>query len=183
MNSPNDFLSKDEINHRFIAAIHTLINKGIVSNKATIADALCVKPAKFSEILNGRMKAGADMLAILCNFYEISPDWLLMSRGSLFRTSEYPPIIIIDDFNNENPRQSAPETASTQSPLVSSKPSEKGETAEILLNILKDKDSTIGNLREEIGRLKARIEELERERPVPITPKYAHSTLKETVET
>lgn len=36
---------------------------------------------------------------------------------------------------------------------------------------------------EEIGRLKARIEELERVRPVPITPKYAHSTSKETVET
>lgn len=36
---------------------------------------------------------------------------------------------------------------------------------------------------EEIGRLKARIEELERERPVPITPKYVHSTSKETVET
>lgn len=35
---------------------------------------------------------------------------------------------------------------------------------------------------EEIGRLKARIEELERVRPVPITPKYAHSTSKETVE-
>lgn len=36
---------------------------------------------------------------------------------------------------------------------------------------------------EEIGRLKARIEELERVRPVPIIPKYAHSTSKETVET
>ena len=36
---------------------------------------------------------------------------------------------------------------------------------------------------EEIGRLKARIEELEREKSVPITLQYARSTSKETVET
>lgn len=42
---------------------------------------------------------------------------------------------------------------------------------------------TIKQQAEEIGRLKARIEELERERQVPITPKYVHSTSKETVET
>ncbi len=42
---------------------------------------------------------------------------------------------------------------------------------------------TIKQQAEEIGRLKVRIEELERERPVPITPKYVHSTSKETVET
>lgn len=44
------------------------------------------------------------------------------------------------------------------------------------------KDAKIGDLHEEIGRLKARIEELERERPVPIAPRYVHSTSKETVE-
>ena len=50
-------------------------------------------------------------------------------------------------------------------------------------NTIREKDSVIGDLREDIGRLKARIEELERERQVPITPKYVHSTSKETVET
>lgn len=41
---------------------------------------------------------------------------------------------------------------------------------------------TIKQQAEEIGRLKARIEELERERPVLTAPKYVHSTSKETVE-
>lgn len=45
------------------------------------------------------------------------------------------------------------------------------------------KDEKIGDLHEEIGRLKARIEELEREALVPTAPKYVHSTSKETVET
>lgn len=51
-----------------------------------------------------------------------------------------------------------------------------------LFDLLTAKDKEIGDLREETGRLKARIEELERERQVPITPRYVHSTSKETVE-
>lgn len=47
---------------------------------------------------------------------------------------------------------------------------------------ISEKDQEIWKAREEIGRLKARVEELEREGPVPTAPRYVHSTSKETVE-
>ena len=65
------------------------------------------------------------------------------------------------------------------SPFITPQPpsdTPSSQNTELFLN-------RIAEQAEEIGRLKARIEELERERPVPITPKYAHSTSKETVET
>jgi hypothetical protein len=64
------------------------------------------------------------------------------------------------------------------SPFITPQPSSdtpSSQNTELFLN-------RIAEQAEEIGRLKARIEELERERPVPITPKYVHSTSKETVE-
>lgn len=47
---------------------------------------------------------------------------------------------------------------------------------------LREKDNEIGNLREDIGRLKARIETLEGESRQPV-PVYAHSPEKEAVGT
>ena len=89
MDLTQKILTKEEINSRFLDAVQALLTNGIVSSKTTLAEAFGVKPAKFSEILNGRMKAGADMLAIICDYYFVSPDWLLMSRGdNIFRNSE-----------------------------------------------------------------------------------------------
>lgn len=180
MNLPDKILSKDEINGRFIQALYILLNNKVVENKATLADALGAKPSKFSEILNERMKAGADMLAILCNYYDISPDWLLMSRGSIFRKNELPPIIIEDNPCSVVPEHTESKTSAQE---VSSEKPSNNEAIDILMNLLNGKDDTIQRQAEEIGRLKARIEELERERPVPTAPKYAHSISKETVET
>ena len=56
-------LSKEEINNRFIRAVNAVISHNLVPNKSALAESLGVKPAKFSEILNGRMKAGTDMLS------------------------------------------------------------------------------------------------------------------------
>ena len=86
-------LTKDEINYRFIESVTAVIEREKIS-KASLAESLNVKPAKFSEILNGRMKAGSDMIAILCDFYGVSPDYILMSRGGIFRESKLDPIII-----------------------------------------------------------------------------------------
>lgn len=58
----------------------------------------------------------------------------------------------------------------------SSSSTSSSQNTELFLN-------RIAEQAEEIGRLKARIEELERERSVHITPQYARSTSKETVET
>lgn len=86
-------LTKDEINYRFIESINAVIGRERIS-KTSLAESLNVKPAKFSEILNGRMKAGADMIAILCDYYGVSPDYILMSRGGIFRGNKLEPIII-----------------------------------------------------------------------------------------
>lgn len=91
-------LTKDEINHRFILATTAILAKQLIPNKTALAESLNIKPAKFSEILNGRMKAGTDMIATMCDLYNVSPDWLLMSRGdNIFRASSIKPKIWIDD--------------------------------------------------------------------------------------
>lgn len=178
MNLFERILSKDEITARFSRAVTAIISTGQCPNKATLADSLGVKPAKFSEILNGRMKVGLDMVARMCDLYSVSPDWLLMGRSNhLFRTTSLPKYWVDDcDLDAKLPDCTTVET----NPIVSEPLS---ESLSAFLSLIKDKDREIGNLREDIGKLKARIEELERERPVPITPQYARSTSKETVET
>lgn len=91
-------LSKDEINTRFHWAVNAILSNNLMPNKTALAESLGVKPSKFSEILNGRMKVGIDMVAIMCDFYNISPDWILMSRGNnIFRVSELPDYCVDDE--------------------------------------------------------------------------------------
>ena len=62
-------LTKNEINVRFIMAINAILDKKMVNSKVDLAESLNVKPSKFSEILNGRMNVGFDMIATICNLY------------------------------------------------------------------------------------------------------------------
>ncbi len=94
-------LTKDEINYRFIEAVNAVIARESIS-KTALAESLNVKPAKFSEILNSRMKAGADMIAVLCDYYGVSPDYILMSRGGMFRGKKMDPIIINEGVSANN---------------------------------------------------------------------------------
>lgn len=147
-------LTKDEINHRFILATTAILAKQLMPNKAALAESLNIKPAKFSEILNGRMKAGADMLATMCDLYNVSPDWLLMSRGdNIFRASSKKPKIWVDD-----------EDLKSVLPDSQEKPEEKQLVQETsfapFLEIMKDKDATIREQAEEIGRLKELLRQL-----------------------
>lgn len=71
------------INERVIEAINFILSSKIESSKAELAEKLGVKPAKFSEILNKRMKAGMDIIQKLCNDYEISADWIITGRGEM----------------------------------------------------------------------------------------------------
>jgi transcriptional regulator with XRE-family HTH domain len=84
------------INERVIEAINYLLSSKTEPNKAKLADNMGVKPAKFSEILNGRMKAGMDIIQKLCIDYKVSADWLITGDGSMFRTpavmDEAPPL-------------------------------------------------------------------------------------------
>ena len=109
------------------------------------------------------MKVGMDMVAAMCDLYKISPDWLLLSRGSnIFRKNgELPPIWIDDDNLTSN----LPEDFISENDIIDSLP-DSSPGNQILMKLLKDKDDEIGNLREEIGRLKEHIVQLEREKNV-----------------
>lgn len=103
-------LTKEEINKRFHTAVNAILMNNLISSKAGLAESLGMTPSKLSEILNGRMNASAETLARMCDFYEISPEWLFLSRGNkVFRTTAKPKIWIDDedlilqysDLNNE----------------------------------------------------------------------------------
>jgi len=101
-------MDKVEINDRFIAAINSLLkDKGL--SKTSIAASLGVKPSKFSEILNNRMNAGTDMIALLCELYSFSAIWILNGRGPMLVPGEIKgrskPAIAVGlnwDFNKKN---------------------------------------------------------------------------------
>lgn len=83
-------MDKNIINTRFIEAINMLLDKDNSLSKGDLASALSIKPAKFSEILNGRMKAGSDLIAILSKKFEISSEWLLNGEGEIFKNPSLP---------------------------------------------------------------------------------------------
>ncbi|MGL5938480.1 MAG: helix-turn-helix domain-containing protein [Phocaeicola sp.] len=151
-------LSKEEINKRFITAANAVLMNKLISSKTGLAESLGVKPAKFSEILNGRMKAGVDMIAILCDFYGVSPDWLLMSRGSdVFRKDASPKIWVDDQDLNMKVHPDEKETPSKKDDDINT-------GINSFLSIIRDKDSTIIEQAEEIGRLKEQIRQMEKEK-------------------
>ncbi|WP_418983669.1 helix-turn-helix domain-containing protein [Alistipes sp.] len=60
-------------------------NEGLRSSQ--LAEMLGINPAGISHILAGRNKPGFDLLQkILRRFPRISPDWLLLDRGPMYRT-------------------------------------------------------------------------------------------------
>ena len=154
MEKLQNFLTKEEIQRRFIEAVQTLLSQDKTLTKTSLAESLNVKLAKFSEILNGRMKAGVDTIAMLCDFWNVSPDWLLLNRGSIFR-----------DELQERP---APEHEA----FCGYRDSEGGQSgtdqnvpaAEDISLLISRFIDTIRIQAEDIGQLKARISELERHR-------------------
>ena len=148
-------LSKEEVNSRFIRATIAILAKGLIPNKAALAESLGVKPAKFSEILNGRMKVGVDMIAIMCDYYKVSPDWLLMSRGdNIFRETPMPKIWVDDeDLKSVYPNDT--EKSTKKNSLQDASP---------LLELIREKDILIREQAEEIGQLRERIAQLQREK-------------------
>lgn len=148
-------LTKEEINKRFIRAVTAIMVNKLISSKTGLAESLGVKPAKFSEILNGRMNVGIDMIARMCDFYEVSPDWLLLSRGNnVFRRSPKQAIWIDDedlDTNSKITEETAMENTAPLSP----------EQESIIYKMYKEKDEENKVLMKQIGCLEERIRQLE----------------------
>ena len=94
-------ISKKEINARAVEALLAIIANGLVASKSDLAECLGAKPSKFSEILNYRMNVGVDMIAKICDWYYVDPDWLLMGRGNkIFRNTDHSNPYFIEDDNN-----------------------------------------------------------------------------------
>lgn len=102
---------------------------------------------------------------------EVNVEWLMLGVGEMLKTKRTPKTQ--PDNNTSNPEDKVNEfllSKQSSNPVI-----------DRLFDLLTAKDKEIGNLREETGRLKARIEELERERQVSTIPQYAHTS--ETVPT
>lgn len=89
-------MEKEQINSRTIGVINALLERDSTLTKTALASSLGVKPAKFSEILNGRMMAGADMMALLCSEYNISASYLLTGEGDMFKKQVIPAKVSYD---------------------------------------------------------------------------------------
>lgn len=175
------------INERFEFIIQTLFG----GNKRAFAIHVGVSPTVVENVVGARKgKPSFDFLVKVCANANISAEWLLMGTGEMamdmFEVRKTPMVFhqnperYIEEGKKEITNES--ESLRTLSDSESAT-NRRSEANEILLRLLKEKDNEIGALRENIGKLKARIEELEREKSVPITPQYARSTSKETVET
>lgn len=140
-------MGKTEINNRFIEAINNLIDSAGLT-KTSIAQSLGIKPAKFSEILNNRMNVGTDTLALLCETYSINASWLLLGEGEMLLEGE---------LKGRN-------KPSIAIPKLPDFPMTSEGVCEMFMAILRDKDTRFQQQAEEIGRLKERIAQLEREK-------------------
>ncbi len=151
-------LSKPEINSRIVQALLAIVSNGLVASKSDLAECLGAKPSKFSEILNYRMSAGVDMIAKICDLYDVDPYWALMGRGNkIFRdtSKKLPPYFIESDNDLDRKYHLTQKESSTESEII--KTNEHTAMADMFYQ------KTLEQA-EIIGQLKARIEQLEREK-------------------
>lgn len=78
---------KEAINQRFIEAVNTIISNNKEYNKKIIASKLEIKPSTFSEILNKRMNISIDALLLFSEIFNVSIEWILLGKGSMFSNS------------------------------------------------------------------------------------------------
>lgn len=130
--------------------------------------------------VNVKSAPGGDMLVKILTLYpELSAEWLMRGEGEMLRNSKNPFTRELTDSDPTTGQNYIPPTSPIEAaPKTETKKAENSLPTSALSELV----TTIREQAEEIGRLKAHIEALERERSVPITHKYVHSTSKETVE-
>ena len=74
-------MTKEAINKRFIYSVDLLISEKKVKSKSVIAKNIQIKPNTLSEILNKRMNIGLDTLALFCEEFNVSANWLLLGKN------------------------------------------------------------------------------------------------------
>ena len=151
------------INERFETIIQILCN----GNKRAFAKTVGISPTVVENIVGTRKgKPSYDVLVKVCSNANISAEWLLLGLGDKFAdvfefrktlhiSSKDVPDSDFEAENREYERELAEQTANLESALVSH-----------LKEDIKIKSVEIRELYEEIGRLKERIAQLEREKNV-----------------
>lgn len=151
-------LSKSEINSRVVEALLAIVANNLVATKTDLAERMGIKPAKFSEILNYRMNAGVDIIAKICDWYNVDPYWLLMGRGNhIFRNADVkiPPYFIEDenDLDREYHTEKTNDDKDTPNTLI-----ENNAFIEMLYKKTLEQAEEIGQLRERIAQMQQRFE-------------------------
>lgn len=103
-------------------------NEGLKPSQ--LADMLGINPAGISHILAGRNKPGFDLLQkMLRRFPRISPDWLLLDEGPMYRNSETPGAGPTSGGMSATSSSDTPEQNFEPGELFAPTPSPKPETA------------------------------------------------------
>lgn len=123
--------------------------KGI--RKAEFFESIGIAPSNFKGAAKQTELGGDKIVRILTALPDLSAEWLLRDEGNMICT----------------PSESSHSERQNVAPTEHNTPQSVEPLVDKFL-------STIQSQSEEIGRLKARIEELERERPVSTIPQYAH---------
>lgn len=146
------------INERFDTIIKILFG----GNKRAFALHVGVSPTVVENVVGTRQgKPSFDFLQKVCANANISTEWLLMGKGEMvmdmFEFRKTPMIMHSDP--EQYIKEGKVEIKDEEDVVADN----NSESHGILLRLLKEKDSEIGNLREDIGKLKERNAQLERE--------------------
>lgn len=169
------------INERFEFLIKTFFG----GNKRAFAIHVGVSPTVVENVVGKRQgKPSFDFLEKVCANANISAEWLLLGIGEMamdiFEPRKLPMVFHTDPerYIKEGKKEITDEEDSSQPNTTLNKDNDSNQ---ILLTLLKEKDQEIGRLNQEIGRLKARNEELEKTVRGHTSPQHVHTS--ETVPT
>lgn len=164
MELSEQIISKTEINARAVEALLAIISNGLVATKTDLAECLGAKPAKFSEILNYRMKVGIDMIAKICDLYYVNPEWVLMGRGNhIFNTTTKREPYFIEDENDldriwHGGSAQAETSKADNTALNQGATNERAAMAEMFYKKTLEQAELIGQLKARIIDLESRLE-------------------------
>ena len=115
------------------------------------ANKLCVSEGNIRGYIKGVLPK-ADILEKIVRCCDISPEWLLTGNGEMLKHTDPAPSSPRKKESNDRKKASI-SAGSIENDIVSP-----------LMELIRDKDNIIREQAEEIGHLKARIDELERHR-------------------
>ncbi len=133
--------------------------------KADFFESLGIAPSNFKGAAKYNELGGDKIVRILTECPALSAEWLMRDKGAMLIPSE-------EDSQKKDKTSTTIPATETHSPTIDK-----------LLDRLDQREKVIGDLREEIGKLKATIEMLENGKSPKNILSHAHSMKPETVET